>query len=82
MNVYKLSTAEQADKKTTELSFLGLYTCCTELNRRYLAVNLDPVLACNLRCKMCYFTDADYVKDLKRANLRRRSWKQVAKVGV
>jgi len=32
---------------------------------RYLAVNLDPVLACNLRCKMCYFTDADYVKTLK-----------------
>jgi MoaA/NifB/PqqE/SkfB family radical SAM enzyme len=32
---------------------------------RYLAVNLDPVMACNLRCKMCYFTDADYVKTLK-----------------
>jgi molybdenum cofactor biosynthesis enzyme MoaA len=32
---------------------------------RYLAVKLDPVLACNLRCKMCYFTDADYVKTLK-----------------
>ncbi len=30
-----------------------------------MAVNLDPVLACNLRCKMCYFTDADYVKTLK-----------------
>ncbi|MGB5418359.1 radical SAM protein, partial [Algibacter sp.] len=35
------------------------------MNRRYLAVNLDPVLACNLRCKMCYFTDAEYVKKLK-----------------
>ena len=35
------------------------------LNRRYLAVNLDPVLACNLRCKMCYFTDEEYVKKLK-----------------
>jgi MoaA/NifB/PqqE/SkfB family radical SAM enzyme len=32
---------------------------------RYLAVNLDPVMACNLRCKMCYFTDADFVKTLK-----------------
>ncbi len=30
-----------------------------------MAVNLDPVMACNLRCKMCYFTDADYVKTLK-----------------
>ncbi|MGB3606201.1 MAG: radical SAM protein [Psychroserpens sp.] len=36
-----------------------------KFNKRYLAVNLDPVLACNLRCKMCYFTDADYVKTLK-----------------
>ena len=36
-----------------------------KLKMRYLAVNLDPVLACNLRCKMCYFTDADYVKTLK-----------------
>jgi MoaA/NifB/PqqE/SkfB family radical SAM enzyme len=34
-------------------------------NKRYLAVNLDPVLACNLRCKMCYFTDKEYVKKLK-----------------
>ena len=33
--------------------------------RRYFAVNFDPVLACNLRCKMCYFTDENYVKTLK-----------------
>ncbi|MDE7378763.1 MAG: radical SAM protein [Paraprevotella sp.] len=25
--------------------------------RRYLAVHLDPVLACNFRCRMCYFSD-------------------------
>lgn len=36
-----------------------------KFNNRYLAVNLDPVMACNLRCKMCYFTDVDYVKTLK-----------------
>ncbi|WP_233450956.1 radical SAM protein [Hanstruepera ponticola] len=30
-----------------------------------MAVNFDPVMACNLRCKMCYFTDDDYVKTLK-----------------
>ncbi|WP_282134812.1 radical SAM protein [Seonamhaeicola maritimus] len=30
-----------------------------------MAVNLDPVLACNLRCKMCYFTDEEYVKKIK-----------------
>jgi len=36
-----------------------------KFNKRYLAVNFDPVNACNLRCKMCYFTDKDYVKKLK-----------------
>ena len=33
--------------------------------RRYFAVNFDPILACNLRCKMCYFTDENYIKKLK-----------------
>jgi len=32
---------------------------------RYLAVFLDPVLACNLRCKMCYFSDPEYRKRAK-----------------
>lgn len=36
-----------------------------KLNMRYLAVHFDPINACNLRCKMCYFTDDDYVKKLK-----------------
>lgn len=45
---------------------------------RYLAVNLDPVMACNLRCKMCYFTDADYVKTLK-GQFKDEELEQVAK---
>lgn len=36
-----------------------------QFNRRYLGVHFDPVNACNLRCKMCYFTDENYVKKLK-----------------
>lgn len=45
---------------------------------RYLAVNLDPVMACNLRCKMCYFTDADFVKTLK-GQFKEEELSQVAK---
>ncbi|MCM1451113.1 MAG: hypothetical protein NC102_02555 [Clostridium sp.] len=26
--------------------------------RRYIGVYLDPVLACNIRCRMCYFSDS------------------------
>ncbi|NDW17612.1 radical SAM protein [Dysgonomonas sp. 216] len=33
--------------------------------RRYIGVFFDPVLACNLRCKMCYFSDEKKRKELK-----------------
>ena len=63
MNIYKLLQLNRKIKNH-RIKFLGLYIL-HNMNRRYLAVNLDPVLACNLRCKMCYFTDEDYVKKLK-----------------
>ncbi|GAA3631301.1 radical SAM protein [Flavivirga jejuensis] len=63
MNVYKLLRLNRKIK-SHRIKFFGLWLLHT-FNKRYLAVNLDPVLACNLRCKMCYFTDADYVKTLK-----------------
>jgi len=50
--------------KNHRIKFFGLYLL-HKLNKRYLAVHFDPVNACNLRCKMCYFTDVDYVKKLK-----------------
>ncbi|WP_299332617.1 radical SAM protein [uncultured Psychroserpens sp.] len=63
MNIYKLLQLNRKIK-SHRIKFLGLYLL-HKFNKRYLAVNLDPVMACNLRCKMCYFTDADYVKTLK-----------------
>lgn len=63
MNIYKLLQLNRVIKNH-RIKFFGLYVL-HKLNMRYLAVNLDPVMACNLRCKMCYFTDADYVKTLK-----------------
>lgn len=63
MNIYRLLKLNRKIKNH-RIKFLGLYLLHI-FNRRYLAVNLDPVMACNLRCKMCYFTDADYVKTLK-----------------
>lgn len=63
MNIYKLLQLNRKIK-SHRIKFLGLFLL-HKLGRRYLAVNLDPVMACNLRCKMCYFTDADYVKTLK-----------------
>lgn len=34
-------------------------------NFRYLALYFDPVLACNLRCKSCYFSNDEKRKELK-----------------
>ncbi len=32
--------------------------------RRYIGVFVDPVLACNLRCRMCYFSDENKRKEM------------------
>lgn len=50
--------------KNPRLKFLGLLVYYL-LGKRYISVQFDPINACNLRCKMCYFTDKDYVKKLK-----------------
>ena len=77
MNVYKLLRLNRLIKNH-RIKFFGLYVL-HKLNMRYLAVNLDPVMACNLRCKMCYFTDKDYVKKLK-GQLKDDELERIAKV--
>ena len=63
MNIYNLIKLNRLIKNF-RLKFLGIYLLHIS-KRRYLAIHFDPVNACNLRCKMCYFTDKDYVKKLK-----------------
>lgn len=60
MDIYKILKLNNRIKNH-RIKFLGLWLLSV-LNKRYLAIQMDPVLACNLRCKMCYFTDEDYVK--------------------
>lgn len=33
--------------------------------RRYVGLFVDPVLACNLRCRMCYFSDVEHRKQFR-----------------
>lgn len=33
------------------------------LGVRHLSVRMDPILACNLRCRMCYFTDPTWRRE-------------------
>ena len=35
------------------------------LGIRHLSIRLDPVMACNLRCSMCYFSNPDYVQNVR-----------------
>jgi len=63
MNHYRLLKINSLIK-SPRIKFLGLYIF-HKLNKRYLSVQFDPINACNFRCKMCYFTDKDYVKKLK-----------------
>ncbi|MBT8253195.1 MAG: radical SAM protein [Bacteroidia bacterium] len=77
MNVYKLLRLNRFIKNH-RLKFLVLY-CLHKMNMRYLAVNLDPIMACNLRCTMCYFTDKEYVKKMK-GQLKIAEVERIAKV--
>lgn len=76
MNIYKLLKLNR-NINNHRIKFFALFLL-HKFNKRYLAVNLDPVMACNLRCKMCYFTDANYVKTLK-GQFKEEEIKQVAK---
>lgn len=78
MNIYKLLKLNRIIKNH-RIKFLGLFML-HKFNKRYLAVNLDPVMACNLRCKMCYFTDEDYVRSLKgKGQFKEEELQQIAK---
>lgn len=63
MNIYKLQKINKIIKSSHIIN-IGLFFFHL-LNWRYLAIYLDPVLGCNLRCRSCYFSD-----DLKRKELK------------
>lgn len=44
--------------KSVRLKSAGIYLLHL-LGKRYFGIFLDPVLACNLRCRMCYFSDEE-----------------------
>ncbi|MDR0700787.1 MAG: radical SAM protein, partial [Tannerella sp.] len=48
------------------------------LGKRYTGIFLDPVLACNLRCKMCYFSDEEKRKNY-RGSFRFEDIERIAK---
>ncbi|HTS10143.1 MAG TPA: radical SAM protein [Candidatus Eisenbacteria bacterium] len=57
------------------LKFAGLLAM-HYLRQRYLCLRFDPVMSCNLRCQMCYFSAPDFVKE----HTGRFSWEQVERL--
>ena len=49
---------------SSRVKYLGIFLLHL-MHRRYLGIFFDPVLACNLRCRMCYFSDPEKRKTLK-----------------
>ena len=59
-NILRLGT----QIKSRRLKLLGIWLFHV-LGKRYIGIFLDPVLACNFRCKMCYFSDEEKRKSLR-----------------
>jgi molybdenum cofactor biosynthesis enzyme MoaA len=78
MDIYKILKFNNRIKNH-RIKFLGLWLLSV-FNKRYLAIQLDPVLACNLRCKMCYFTDDDYVKKNMKGILKEENLEDLAQI--
>lgn len=62
MNIYSLIRLYRRIN-SPRLKLLGILTLHL-LRRRYLNMVIDPVLGCNLRCRMCYFSDPEARKNL------------------
>ena len=59
-NILRLGT----QIRSRRLKLLGLWLFHV-LGKRYIGIFIDPVLACNFRCKMCYFSDEEKRKSLR-----------------
>lgn len=64
MNLYKLMKMAVGHGLPRPVKLAGL-AAMFRLRRRTAGVFLDPVMACNLRCRMCYFSDP-----VKRASMK------------
>lgn len=61
-NIYSLLKLNRYIKNI-RIKYLGIFLLHI-FRKRYYAIFLDPVLACNLRCKMCYFSDEEQRKTI------------------
>ena len=63
MNIYFLLKLNQWTRSPF-IKRLGIFMLHIT-GKRYLGIFMDPALACNLRCRMCYFSDPEKRKTMK-----------------
>lgn len=78
MNLYSLLKLNNLIK-SHRIKFFGLWLLDV-LDQRYLGLHIDPVMACNFRCKMCYFTDQNYVKTVMKGIIKEDEIALLAKI--
>lgn len=77
MNFYSLLRLHKRIK-SRRLKLLGLFVA-SHLRLRHLSVRIDPVLGCNLACRMCTFSDQEYRKSRK-GILKEEEFAEIARV--
>lgn len=64
MNIYKLLKVIAGESIPKPVKLLGVWAMHM-VRRRVIGIFIDPVNACNLRCKMCYFSDPEKRMSMK-----------------
>lgn len=64
MNLYKMLRIAADGRVPAPLKLLGLWAMHVT-GRRIVGVFVDPVMACNLRCRMCYFSNDERRHEMK-----------------
>jgi len=75
MNIYFLLKLNQW-AQSSFIKQLGIFILHIA-RKRYLGIFMDPTLACNLRCKMCYFSDSEKRKTMK-GNFKKEDLSKIA----
>lgn len=78
MNIYKYLKVAVSGRVPDRIKLLGLWALLIG-KRRMVGVFFDPVMACNLRCKMCYMSDAKGREPMKGQKIETRYLDRLAK---
>lgn len=77
-HVYQLTKLNRAIKDH-RIKFAGVLLL-NILRARHLFLRFDPIMACNLSCRMCYFSDDEFRKNRKKGGFKSNEIDRLAKM--